>query len=100
MAVEKKTKAKTKEAPEKEQLTYEQLEQIAANLSQENRAIRGRLGEAMQYIQGINEVGVLLSILGKAEYFDSSFIDGCSKRIQETIVSSWKEPEEGDNAEA
>ena len=90
-----KKKEEVKETPQMEdkKFTYEQLENIAANLSQENRIVKERLQEAMQYINGINEVGMLLSILGKAEYFDSSFIDNCSKRIQETIESSWKEPE-------
>lgn len=74
-------------------LTYDQLENIAGNLSQENKLLRERLQEAVQYINGINEVGMLLSILGKAEYFDSGFIDSCSKRIQETIEASWKSPE-------
>lgn len=71
-----------------EKLTYEQLEQMAGNLNMQCRQLYQQLNEARTAIAEFNEIEMLLSIIEKGEYFDSSFIDRCAKTVQEIVMKA------------
>lgn len=89
MEKKSKTISMTNETNEKatEKLSYEQLEQIAGNLNMQCRQLQNSLREAQQVISGFNVVELLLSIIEKGEYFESSFIDRCVGRIQSGVTT-------------
>ena len=70
-----------------EKLSYEQLEQVAGNLNMQCRQLQNSLHEAQQIISGFNVVELLLSIIEKGEYFESSFIDRCVSKIQSGVTT-------------
>lgn len=70
-----------------EKLSYEQLEQVAGNLNMQCRQLQNSLHEAQQIISGFNVVELLLSIIEKGEYFESSFIDRCVFKIQSGVTT-------------
>lgn len=67
--------------------TYEQLEEYAKNLNQQCKQMYEKLQEADRIIGSFNEVGFLLEIIGKAEYFDDAFIGRCCNKIQSTVTA-------------
>lgn len=70
-----------------EKLSYEQLEQVAGNLNMQCRQLQNSLHEAQQIISGFNVVELLLSIIEKGEYFESSFINRCVSKIQSGVTT-------------
>lgn len=93
--MEKKSKTKeikmnTPKNPEPtqgvEKLTYEQLEQVAQNLSQQCQQMYQKLNEAERIISNFNDIGLLLSVIKQSEFFDDYFIKRCSDKIQ-TIIT-------------
>jgi hypothetical protein len=74
-------------------LSYEELENAAAYLNEECRKQKAQLIEARNIINGFNEVGLLLSILGKDTFFNDSFVERCAKKI-ESIVTTALDKEE------
>ena len=54
---------------EDQKIPYEQLEQVALQLRAANNDLYKRLQSAQQAIAEFNEIGMLLDILGKSEYF-------------------------------
>lgn len=76
----------SKEEPKK--LTYEQLEQVAGNLQRQCQQLYDQLKGAQNVIDSFNEVEMLLSILGKAEYFKPEFVERCASEIQEVITKA------------
>ena len=70
-----------------EKLSYEQLEQVAGNLNMQCKQLQNSLHEAQQIISGFNVVELLLSIIEKGEYFESSFIDRCVSKIQSGVTT-------------
>ena len=77
-----------KENGKSEKLTYEQLEQVAGNLNQQCNKLYQQLREAQGIISNFNEIEMLLAIIGKAEYFESTFIDRCTKEIQKVVTAA------------
>lgn len=90
MAMEKKSKeVKMKDAKQEEQkLPYEQLEQVALQLRNANNDLYKRLQNAQQAIAEFNEIGMLLDILGKSEYFSDSFVSRCAAKIEEIVTKA------------
>lgn len=87
---EKKTKkSKAKEvaldSQEKPKLSYEELEQAAANLNHQCQVMYQKLQEAEKIINNFNDVGMLLSILKASEFFNEAFIQRCSEKIESTV---------------
>lgn len=74
------------ENQENQKLTYEQLEQVANNLNNQCRSLYNELTEARELIKDFNDIGMLLSILGKSEYFDESFTKRCAGKIEEVVT--------------
>jgi hypothetical protein len=68
-------------------LSYEELEQLAANLNKQCQQFYSQLQEANRVISEINEVEILLSILGKSEHFSSTFTERCASKV-ETIINT------------
>jgi DNA repair exonuclease SbcCD ATPase subunit len=75
-------------------LTYEQLEEIANKLNQQCKQLYADLQQAQGIIAGFNEVGMLLTILGKGEYFSQEFVDRCSKKIEDSVNAMLDKAEE------
>lgn len=81
-AVEKKLSVKSNA---QEKLSYEDLEKVAQSLSQQCQVYQQRINEAEKVINSFNDIGMLLSILKEAEYFDELFINRCAGKIQEFV---------------
>ena len=84
----KEVKMSVASKEEQKKLTYEQLEQVAANLQRQCQQLYEQLRGAQNVIDNFNEVEMLLSILDKAEYFKSEFVDRCAAKIQEVITKA------------
>lgn len=55
------------------------------NLNQQCRQLYEKLVQAEQIISNFNDVGMLLSIIKMAEYFDDDFIVKCTAKVQSVI---------------
>ena len=71
-----------------EKLSYEQLEQIAGNLNQQCRQMQSQIRSMQQALAEVNEIGVLLDVLGKSEHFSEKFVTRCSSKIEELITKA------------
>jgi TolA-binding protein len=77
---------KTQGKKEENKLTYEQLEQVAGNLNAQCQQLHSQLRQAHNTIAQVNEIGMLLDILGKSEHFTEKFVNRCSAKIEELIT--------------
>lgn len=77
---------KTQGKKEENKLTYEQLEQVAGNLNAQCQQLHSQLRAAQSTIAQVNEIGMLLDILGKSEHFTEKFVNRCSEKIEELIT--------------
>ena len=77
---------KTQGKKEENKLTYEQLEQVAGNLNAQCQQLHSQLKSAQNTIAQVNEIGMLLDILGKSEHFTEKFVNRCSAKIEEMIT--------------
>ena len=77
---------KTQGKKEENKLTYEQLEQVAGNLNAQCQQLHSQLRSAQNTIAQVNEIGMLLDILGKSEHFTEKFVTRCSAKIEELIT--------------
>ena len=85
--MEKKSDSKVSEVKsENKKLSYEELEKIASNLNNQCKQLYQELMETRQVLANFNDVGLLLSIIDKSEYFDTSFVERCIKKVQ-TIIT-------------
>ena len=75
-------------------LSYEELEKVAGQLNDKCRRLYNQLMEAQQVIAGVNEIGMLLEVISKSEYFSGEFVDRCGKKI-ESLVTKLLDAEEG-----
>lgn len=82
-----------------EKFTYEQLEQIAANLQREYQQLYSKYMGAQNTIAEFNEIGILLDILAKSEHFSEDFITRCSKKIEEIVTKALYAAEEQEKKE-
>lgn len=73
---------------EEKKFSYEQLEQIAHSLDEKCKEMYKELMEARNVIAHFNEIGMLLSIIDKGEFFDPAFIERCCKEIQDTVTQA------------
>lgn len=77
MEIEMKTVQK-----KEEKLSYEQLENVARDLTMQRNQLVSQLQSARRVISEFNDLGMLLSIIDKSEYFHSAFIDRCTAKIE------------------
>ena len=88
MAEKSKETKKTGVSEKKsDKLSYEQLEQVANNLSNKCQQLYRELYDAKAEIAHFDAMGLLMNILEHGEYFNSSFVERCAKKI-ETSVSN------------
>lgn len=94
MKEEKKVKmapvAGAKESGSKK-LSYEELERVANSLNQKCGQFYQQLQEANAIIANFDEIGLLLNILGKSEFFSESFVARCAGKIEETMTKALDE---------
>ena len=86
--------------PQGEKLSYEQLEQIAGNLNHQCQQMQQQIRNMQQALAEVNEIGMLLDILGKSEHFSEAFVNRCSSKIEELVnkaMDAFDEREESDN---
>ena len=89
---------KTQGKKEEKKLTYEQLEQVAGNLNAQCQQLHSQLRSAQNTIAQVNEIGMLLDILGKSEHFTEKFVNRCSNKIEELITKALDESEKKQEA--
>lgn len=80
--------AETKETPRKEEqkkLTYEQLEQLAGNLSKQNEQLYNRVVE-QNFQNVITRLGLLFKVIENSESFNTEFVVMCSEEIERTLT--------------
>lgn len=80
--------AETKETPQKEEqkkLTYEQLEQLAGNLSKQNEQLYNKVME-QNFQNIITRLGLLFKVIENSDKFNPEFVVMCSEEIEKTIT--------------
>lgn len=55
------------------------------------------LQEAQKVIDNFNVIGMLLSVLGKSEYYSEDFVQRCSEKTQELVGAVLDSMEAGEN---
>ena len=83
-----------------EKLSYEQLEQLAANLRQEAKHWYQQCIEMKKVLDEFNEVNMLLDILGKSEHFSEKFATRCSEKIESIITVALDNSEKAEEKES
>ena len=79
------TKMSTPEKQEPKKLSYEELENIAKQLSEQNRIMYRQIQELdMQNIYA--RLGFLFKVVEFANRFNSDFLASCVKEIEELII--------------
>lgn len=81
-------KSKTTTAAEPKRFSYEELEKLCSQLRGSNAELFNRLQNAEAVIAEFNEVGMLLSVLERSEFFKDAFVTRCSSKIQEIITNA------------
>ena len=79
-------KASMNEANAAEELTYEQLKQVASGLKAQCDQLYQKLREAHNIISNFNDIGLLISIIEKSEYFSEDFIGRCTSKVEEVVT--------------
>lgn len=70
---------------ETKKLSYEELEQVAARLQAQCQELYSNLCEARAAMDALNEVHLLLRVLERADCFTDSFIERCSKVVENMV---------------
>ena len=89
-------KGNVENAGQQAKYSYEQLEQIAANLSQQCKQMQQVINNQQQVIAEFNEIGMLLDVLGKSEHFNDKFVTRCANKIEELITKAMDASEKQD----
>lgn len=82
---------KVKETPQK--MPYEELEQVAAQLSQQSQQLYARLQQA-DMTNMFKRLDYLFKVVENGPMFSNEFLDMCVAEIQETITPISEEAEE------
>ena len=72
-------------AENSEKMSYEQLENIAHQLSEQNRQLYTKLQES-NLINMFKRLDYLFKVLENKETFDSEFINACTNEIKELMT--------------
>lgn len=83
-----------KKEVKKEKLTYEELNNVCHQLSEQARTLYNQLQEA-NLTNAFRRLDYLFAVLDKSEFFDKDFVSKCSKEIVEILTI----PEESENKE-
>ena len=79
------SKAKVSKETEKQKYSYDELNNIAHQLNEQNIQLYKRLQEA-NLDNMFKRLDYLFKVLDKPEFFDNEFIDNCSKEIVELMT--------------
>lgn len=90
--MEKEIKSKKVSNTDKK-LSYEQLEQVAANLNQQCRNQQQAIQELQRALSELSEIGTLLNILDKGQYFKKEFTARCADVIEKLITKALDDSE-------
>ena len=82
---EKKMKVEKDPTKKSEKLTYEQLESVANELNMQCKQLYAQLQNAQKVISEFNDLGLLLEIIDKGEYFNSDFVESCTERVEKLV---------------
>ena len=88
---EKNKKVDSKSTKKSEKLTYEQLESVANELNMQYKQLYAKLQNAQKVISEFNDLGLLLDIIGKGEYFSSDFVECCTERVEKLVRKALEE---------
>ena len=91
--VKNETAEKTAKMTKKEKMSYEELENIAHQLSEQSRVLMQKLQEANMGNM-FKRLDYLFKIIEFEYIFDRNFIDKCVKEIQDMISIPEEEPNE------
>lgn len=91
---EKKEKKETKKV---DKLTYEQLENVAHQLSSQNRELYTQLQKAKQVIATFNELNYLFKVVEFKNSFSKEFSEMCISEIESIMTPDEEPKEEKDN---
>lgn len=75
---------------EKTELTYEQLNAVATQLSQQNMQLRKQI-EEMNYVNLFKRLDYLFKVVEFADKFSAPFVDTCIAEINMLLSSSEEE---------
>ena len=91
--VKNETAEKTVKMTKKEKMSYEELENIAHQLSEQSRVLMQKLQEANMGNM-FKRLDYLFKIIEFEHMFDGNFIDKCIKEVQDMISIPEEEPNE------
>ena len=91
--VKNETAEKTAKMTKKEKMSYEELENIAHQLSEQSRVLMQKLQEA-NMSNMFKRLDYLFKIIEFEHMFDGNFIDKCIKEVQDMISIPEEEPNE------
>jgi len=95
----KKAEPKKPAAPVENRLTYEQLSQVAAQLSQQNNQLRAQLKE-IETARDLEIIRLLLDIIKNEGAFNTTFIDKCVDAVEDVVTTFIAPPEQNTVADA
>lgn len=91
-------KNNTQNSNTQNKLNYEQLEQVAHQLSEQNRQLHNKLQDA--YISNMSKrIDYLFKVMEYQHMFSSSFVDNCAKEIEECLTPELDNTEENGTEE-
>jgi hypothetical protein len=77
----------------KEKLTYEELNNVCHQLSEQSRTLYQQLQEA-NLTNAFRRLDYLFAVLDKHEFFEDSFVEKCAAEIVNMITIPEAKPEE------
>ncbi len=87
------TVKQAKDAPEKQKLTYEELEQAANQLLQVNQQMQAQLRQ-QDFVNFHQRMTYLFDIIKLAEHFPKAFIKKCTDEVETVITLLEEDPED------
>jgi alpha-L-arabinofuranosidase len=88
---------KSEESKEQKKLTYEQLEQVATQLSQQSRQLYSQLQQA-NLTNTFKRMDYLFKVIQYANKFDADFVNKCTKELVDFLTMQ-EESEESEESE-
>jgi|SRR5690554_3641505 len=91
--VEMNTKTSDKEVKQDNKLSYEELVNVANQLQIQNRQMQQQLYQLMEE-HSVIRMNFLFEIVKNANMFQKDTVEESIKEIEESLFSSYKEPED------
>lgn len=79
------------------ELTYEQLNNVANQLSQQNMQLRKQI-EEMNYVNLFKRLDYLFKVVEFAGQFNQEFVNACTTEIEGLLTAAEETPEENTEA--